>query len=266
MDVHLFRAPDFFRALSIKTYLWCLCVTGFTVLICCGMFMAEPVSRQIVISDRVVSEVGTSTDLDQTLQVRSMSMGDPVEIDFDHLLVMDNSLSKEEALEPGYLIATGFSEDCCFEESQANDGSLDDEGVLSSYVIEEIDESLLPKEDEVSINSSVPIPDYLALCQMVSTAAEPEDINEKKLDADLVLNREDFLAFSEGGTDLVPREGQPDTGADTAYYRTFPAGYSEISAAQELTAENEAYFLQISSAARGDTACLVRYGSHSFFR
>lgn len=264
MDVHLFRAPDFFRALSIKTYLWCLCVTGFTVLICCGIFMAEPVSRQIVISDRVVSEVGTSTDLDQTLQVRSMSMGDPVEIDFDHLLVMDNSLSKEEALEPGYLIATGFSEDCCFEESQANDGSLDDEGVLSSYVIEEIDESQLPKGDALSLNSGVPIGDYLALCQMVGT--ETEEMSEKKLVADFVLNREDFLSYYEGGTGYFYGEGLTEPSDDTSYYRTVPAEFMDASAEEEPAAENEAFFLQKVSVARADTACLVRYGSHSFFR
>ncbi len=265
MDAVLFRALDFFRALSVKTYLWCLGVAGFTVLICSSFFMVEPVSRQIVISDRVISEVETSTDLDRTLMIRSMSMGDPADAEFDYLLLMDNSLSVE-AMQPADVIATGFSEDCCFEESQANDGSLDYGAVLSSYVIEEIDESRLPEADAVSANSSVPISDYLAMCQMVGAGVEPERINENKLDADLVLNRQDFISHSEGGEGFTTGEGQTDPATDMAYYRMVPAEFSEASAEEELTADNEAFFLQKYSAAMGDTACLVRYGSHSFFR
>ena len=272
MKEHFSAALNFFQVLSLKTYVWCFGVIAATTLLCISFFMAEPLNRQIMVTGRAIMPAETATDFDQTLVVQSMSKDNLTDNAYDYAMLMDNSLSREEASEPEFLVATGYSEDAIFEESQDDDGSLPakEEKDASAFIVEAVAEGELPPIDDISLNSSVSIADYLALCQIVEAEAQSEDIYGKRLVANVVLNRTESGRYPDSIENVILDEGQFDPVGNGTYYRTVPTEDAKYAVMTALNGENESqdalFFQRSPSSVWGDKTYLFRYGSHSFYR
>ncbi len=280
MKKRLARAFNFFRVLSLWTYLWCIGVIAGTSLLCMSFFMAEPLDRQIIVTGRAIQPADTATDFDETLVVKSLSKDNLIDNSYDYKLLMDNAISKEDAFEPGpsYIIATGSSEETALEASQADDGSLSEDTDLlcgkatatAPFSVEKVEESELPDLGEVSLNCSVSIADYLALCQIVEAEARSEDIYGKRLVANVILNRTESLRYPDSIENVILDKGQFDPVENGVFYKTVPTEDSKYAVMTALNGENESqdalFFQRSASSVWGDKTFLFRYGSHSFYR
>lgn len=236
-----------------------------------SFFMVDPSDRQIVLSAKTIEASDKATDLDENLIVRSIVREDSEENRYEYGLLMDNAIVREDTAEPEHLIATGSSPEGALEASQADDGSFGEKSDISDkFIIERIDEGSLPEIDELSLNSTVSIADYIALCQIVEAEAKSEDIQGKRLVANVILNRTDSARYPDSIENVILDDGQFDPVENGIYYRTVPGEDSKFAVMSALNGNDDSqdalFFQRSASSVWGDKVYLFRYGSHSFYR
>ncbi|MCR5788338.1 MAG: cell wall hydrolase [Lachnospiraceae bacterium] len=272
------KTLEFLRALSFTTYFWCFGVIGVTFLLCMSFFVNEPAKREIIEFGRAVQGAETATDFDQTLYVRSISHENSIyDHPYDYASLSEHAITEEAGLiSPDIIISSNGSASEQNESSQQNDGSLAAaeeiplESAADKFTVERVNVNELPAQDDISLQCSVSIADYLALCQIVEAEAKSEDVYGKRLVANVVLNRMDSSRYPDDIEQVILDEGQFDPVENGIYYRTVPTEDAKYAVMTALNGEDDSqsalYFQRSASHYWGDKTYLFRYGSHSFYR
>ncbi|MCR4739273.1 MAG: cell wall hydrolase [Lachnospiraceae bacterium] len=277
-------ALDFFRVLSFKTYVWCIGMITCTVFLCISFFMADPYDRNVTVLKKTIQPEERATELDQTYLINTLSesgnliaedVGNNAQI-IDTLTVKtinsfdDPYASSSESIDayeeiPAEPVTEAVTE---IEQSVL---SLDDIAKsITNNQITLLESGNLPGVYNIKIGAFVSLDEYTNLCKIVEAEAASEDIEGKRLVANVVINRVDSNKFADTISEAILQDGQfapVERGGFKKAVPTYETKQAVMTALNGVdTSEGALYFQKSRSKHWGNKEYLFRYGAHSFYK
>ncbi len=248
------------RCVGADTHLWCISVLGAAILLCTSFFV-EPAHRQLVVTGEADKDrIATQKVIEYSSVLGSLSGIESLE---DHEVEEIVEAIPDTLPEPEYDDVGVFDEDTIQEEEAVvpTAGEALPEAVitpvatvpvafdmLSSYSLEEID----------------------ALERLVQCEASGEDLDGRKLVAQVVLNRVNTGIWGNDILSVIKSPGQFKPVSNGAYkvcdvdQLTKDAVVSALSG--EDISKGAIYFQKSRATVWGNKVYLFRHGSHSFYK
>ena len=255
------RLFSILRCVNGDTHLWCVSVLGGAVLLCISFFV-EPAYRELNVS----SEANDANIAMQKIIEYSSVLGSLSDIDS----LEDSDVEQIAEAIPDSLTDVGFDDVGEFEEGELDEEQT--EPAIQEIVSDDQAEVTVPVFDPVKFNiiTSYTTEEIDALERLVQCEAGTEDLDGRKLVAQVVLNRIDTGIWGDDILSVIKSPGQFKPVSNGAYkvcdvdQTTKDAVVSALSG--DDISKGAIYFQKSRATIWGNKQYLFRHGSHSFYK
>ncbi|MCR5107949.1 MAG: cell wall hydrolase [Lachnospiraceae bacterium] len=261
MREHRIKALNFISVLSVKTYVWCLCVTVMTVFLCISFFTTDSYDGDLSVRGQAVKPTERATYNDQTYVIETLSELDS-SMGMNGLTAGINNIQIIDTLTVKTL-------------SNKKDGKdidrLDNPyRILTAEQMESLSNGCLPGNETIRSKKRISVEDYLSLCKLVEAEAATEDREGKRLVANVIINRVSSKRFPDTIYDAIFETGQFEPVSRGGYNKAIPTDDTKVAVIGALNGMDDSsgalYFQKSRAKIWGDKVYLFRYGAHSFYR
>jgi len=262
------RLFSILKCINIDTHLWCISVLCGAILLCVSFFV-EPSRPQVVLNDgEDTGSYASRKVIEYSSVLGSLSGIESLE-DEQVEEIVDAIPNIEEMPEVVY--------DDTPESDKTYDVQLPETGELFNIVdsddLDEADKSetlVATTDNDVDMSKVFSVDEIDALERLVQCEAATEDLDGRRLVANVVLNRVETGIWGDDIVSVIEAPGQFDPVESGAYKVTDVDPLTKKAVLGAISGEDNSlgavYFQKCNSQKWGNKEYLFRYGSHTFYK